>query len=747
MQSYPSPGAVAADSGAPFFSSNNTPGQQQTSQRNSDDLQMTAQLTTGLTPVINVTTGGPMSDVQVQRGQGQVDVNQQYKNEQDHHAHLQPSPSSLDQIGGHYGNIDGSLAPRKRSKVSRACDECRRKKIRCDASGNQSEEYCTNCKRVGARCQFSRIPMKRGPSKGYIKELADRLHTLEGAMHSGEIVPQYLPSTERRGSEDFSPSLSTENMSRKRRFSTTAEFGAYLTQRPLASWDTPSQDAPRNLPQTSSDLASPQTASAVAHMFRETNYSPNGLQTAIWRNEPEQPRQSSSSYDDLDHDQASPKKEIQWDHGTLDAYYNIIHTTYSILPHSKNKTIAQLLSCPVPLGEAIHEAISGAVNSFSKNNSTSSDITNIRRSARYTLLSSLEDAPSRPLWLNIIYLQTMLLLAIEVENNALCHPKAQSGHSRSVWISNTIGLAYSIKLFLYKPDRLKDMDPDTDEKVARRIWWSLFVMDRWNSASTSSPALIPDTASVLYPDDLPLLGDVLWNLARLSTILGHISTINTVSNTLPPLSVPLASAYGATVKGELERVRESLLSTYCQPLVLMAYWHLRILVELQLVDSEPNDLVEIAASAVDHIAQNPDFVSPLRNHFIFLIILALIDLLDYDMTRSQSESQLNFIIEKPLITTEWQTVVRTMINRRKLQTCTSSNNPLPTENEHHVDIENLVRLADLATAAGASRELPVMSSGSIEDKPNSSPFRYYGHLREQVRNGFLCAFAAETSEG
>ncbi|KAK9456667.1 hypothetical protein V1511DRAFT_456861 [Dipodascopsis uninucleata] len=79
-----------------------------------------------------------------------------------------------------------SSAPRKRSKVSRACDECRRKKIRCDASPDNGPEQCSSCRRVGEKCSFSRIPMKRGPSKGYIKELEDRLNSLEHSMSSSE---------------------------------------------------------------------------------------------------------------------------------------------------------------------------------------------------------------------------------------------------------------------------------------------------------------------------------------------------------------------------------------------------------------------------------------------------------------------------------------------------------------------------------------------------------------------------------
>lgn len=59
---------------------------------------------------------------------------------------------------------------RKRSKVSRACDQCRRKKIRCDADTDHTGQLktCSNCQKGGQTCEYSRIPQKRGPSKGYV---------------------------------------------------------------------------------------------------------------------------------------------------------------------------------------------------------------------------------------------------------------------------------------------------------------------------------------------------------------------------------------------------------------------------------------------------------------------------------------------------------------------------------------------------------------------------------------------------
>jgi hypothetical protein len=164
MQSYPSPTAISAETGGPFYSS--APSQQHPAS-SADDLQLSAQISRGLAPIMNAGPGSSAPENQGSRAQG---VNHQYEHEQDprRQVHMQLHDSPMDQMGGQYNAQDGSLAPRKRSKVSRACDECRRKKIRCDATGDIGDEQCSSCKRVGTRCQFSRVPMKRGPSKGYV---------------------------------------------------------------------------------------------------------------------------------------------------------------------------------------------------------------------------------------------------------------------------------------------------------------------------------------------------------------------------------------------------------------------------------------------------------------------------------------------------------------------------------------------------------------------------------------------------
>lgn len=97
--------------------------------------------------------------------------------------------------------LGGELTPaRKRSKVSRACDECRRKKVKCDAVSENGGEDCSNCRRSNVRCMFSRVPQKRGPSKGYIKELADRINSIEGKLGTAAVdkLTDILASATRR---------------------------------------------------------------------------------------------------------------------------------------------------------------------------------------------------------------------------------------------------------------------------------------------------------------------------------------------------------------------------------------------------------------------------------------------------------------------------------------------------------------------------------------------------------------------
>ncbi|KAL2069887.1 hypothetical protein VTL71DRAFT_14566 [Oculimacula yallundae] len=719
---------------------------------------------------MNSGPGGNMADVQDMRSQGQPGINHQYEHEQVHTPQLQGGHGSMEQMGGQYGTPDGPMASRKRSKVSRACDECRRKKIKCDATGESGEEQCSSCKRVGTTCQFSRVPMKRGPSKGYIKELADRLNTLEGAIHGqgGEMVPQYLPHQEspnqHRPSEEFSPPPQGDAQ-RKRTYSTVSggDFGSpFLAHRQIGSWGQ-SQEPLRNMthgfPVTSNQNA------PTGQMFREPNYSPNGLQPhPSWKQPPpEVARPQSSAYENIPQDQNYNDRPSEVDEAIFDGYYGIIHPTYPILATSKNKVLARLIGCPATLREAFHEALLAAVRSHPSPTPYNSEPPSPRRAAQFLALTDLESSSIQAFSTNIVYLQTMLLLATEAENR----PPSTPGHegqsrSRSAWLGGAVGVAYSMKLHLHKPStNSTENDPDSDENLARRIWWTLVIMDRWHASSTASPSLIPDSSVVVYPEDQALLGDDLYQLARLSIILGHTAAVALAPRDTPTLGIPRDAVYSTLLRGELERFRESLPASALQPsgvpLLHMCYWHLRILVGLTLANFEPFELKEIAMHSIVQLVNNAGLVSPLTYQCTTLVALALLDLTEYEVTREEAEEALRSLIQEGRkVPSNWDAAIRDLIGHR-YQPASNAAPPVnlgSTESKHaSVASQSLQRLADLATATEEGRDVTVSEENKEGEReksipsPNPGPspagavFDGFHKLRELVRSGYLSVFA------
>ncbi|KAI0260433.1 fungal-specific transcription factor domain-containing protein [Gloeopeniophorella convolvens] len=81
-------------------------------------------------------------------------------------------------------DADGSNAIRsaKKRRVQRACDVCRRKKIRCDGVGQTPGSKCTNCHTYSFECTYEEAAKKRGPPKGYVESLESRLEKMEGLL-------------------------------------------------------------------------------------------------------------------------------------------------------------------------------------------------------------------------------------------------------------------------------------------------------------------------------------------------------------------------------------------------------------------------------------------------------------------------------------------------------------------------------------------------------------------------------------
>ncbi|RMZ84408.1 hypothetical protein DV738_g652, partial [Chaetothyriales sp. CBS 135597] len=82
--------------------------------------------------------------------------------------------------GGHESGADtkAQVPIQKRRRVTRACDECRRKKIKCDG-----KQPCTHCTVYSYDCTYDQPSnRRRNPAPQYIEALEQRLHKAEALL-------------------------------------------------------------------------------------------------------------------------------------------------------------------------------------------------------------------------------------------------------------------------------------------------------------------------------------------------------------------------------------------------------------------------------------------------------------------------------------------------------------------------------------------------------------------------------------
>ena len=74
----------------------------------------------------------------------------------------------------------------KRRRIARACDACRRKKIKCDGKAPK----CGHCDNYKTECIFTQVEKKRAPPKGakYIEGLENRLGRMEGLLRLSGLL-------------------------------------------------------------------------------------------------------------------------------------------------------------------------------------------------------------------------------------------------------------------------------------------------------------------------------------------------------------------------------------------------------------------------------------------------------------------------------------------------------------------------------------------------------------------------------
>ncbi|OHW95997.1 C6 finger domain-containing protein [Colletotrichum incanum] len=729
MQSYPSPSTEAQDTG-PYYHAGPrddtqqdqpqpppTPQQQPSHSASVEELQLAAQLGQDLAaePMMHVTDPGMnVEDPNLRSIMPHPHPEQPQPQPQPQHQAPPPPPppprpyvpeealpESLQQhvpvsVAMDHHHLAQSYAlgdntpPRKRSKVSRACDECRRKKVKCDAQSDSGDNPCSNCKRSGIRCMFSRVPQKRGPSKGYIKELADRINSIEGKL---EIQSESLPPDSMVHWTSAAASLNStsgpgEDASRKRPFSSisSADLSTPAPQR-HATWGT--EHRPLQPMATPSDR------------FQSSPFTTNGLapQPMPIKNDM-QPRPPVAPMDGSVTDMPDIDQARDVDDEVFNGYLTMIQPYLPFLPSSKALIQDYLAQCPGLLREAFVEALSGTIHSFPSFQSGSPGDVRLA----HTLLVEWEasDSTSRTPVANLVFLQTLLLMIIEADNR----PLGSIGAPKESLLGRAVASANTLKLYQAKADLSEaEAGSDTESELRVRIWWSLVMLDRWNAVGAAVPSLIRDESVIVSASLRMVVGEVQYLLIRASKFLSRASVM--ITNFQEPLNSTFADRMvGSFMDAWVEDFREDLpahIEAGLYPVVHLVYWHCRLLAYLLNPSARSTDALWPAQELINLLVSHSQLITPLHHHFTVLAVITLIELAKVDKTKEDATRLLGEFRDSSLPASVFDGLVRDKIADHLRPSTSAAAASAPSAMEAAAS-QGLQHLADLATLSSAAAD-------------------------------------------
>lgn len=255
---------------------------------------------------------------------------------------------------------------------------------------------------------------------------------------------------------------------------------------------------------------------------------------------------------------------------------------------------------------------------------------------------------------NLAYLQALFFMAIVTENSGTVYSRNTS------WIAEAVSIATHLNLHQsYSFDIEDATDEDAPAKVARRVWLSLVVLDRFHASSTASPLLVAEDTVRLVALDEAILGHDAYHLVRkfkmaavtrpcynsgnkfagISLVLGHISNAMLYLDSERNHSHPRELLLDTVLKGEVDRLGECLHHIFPpMPHVNLAFAHLKLL-SLRLpssLGSTASERLDLADLNADQLSSPTSIIRPLIHHFAGLAAIILAE----DVSDAQSVTSL-----------------------------------------------------------------------------------------------------------
>ncbi|CAO3608615.1 unnamed protein product [Mucor hiemalis] len=428
------------------------------------------------------------------------------------------------------------VAGRKRTKKDRACDLCRRKKIRCDYDQAYPQHPCASCKSYNKMCTFKEAAKKRGPPKGYVEGLESRLKRMEKLLlniaSNGNLPPETMkaalngdqPVEESGGDSDSAAEDSHASGSSPANDAQEEESDDRVTHKDeikaVECVDEERADEPFSYVGSSSGIY------LLSRLFpKDGNQLKNDNSDAL-------PRPLEGHEDDLmiarfgsdklnklgfgrdcePHWKLPPKELTDY---LVDMYFKRINVVLPILDmdqfyDSYNKKGYADTFIPIIL------TVCRVTCRLLKKDDP---LVKKYKVDRANLFRDIER--QMDLYFDLDFLEpkieTIQVLLLSASN------AAKWGLESADWISTSIAVKMAQDLGLHRANTQHEGIPKKETEAKKRLWWSAYVIDRVVCASLGRPLTISDAdCDVEYPDSEDSNYFLFTNLVKLSCILGDV---------------------------------------------------------------------------------------------------------------------------------------------------------------------------------------------------------------------------------
>ncbi|KAI7899467.1 fungal-specific transcription factor domain-containing protein [Cokeromyces recurvatus] len=434
----------------------------------------------------------------------------------------------------------------QRQRVNRACDECRRKKVKCQRLNTL--EICKNCIASKKGCTYNTRSKKRGPRRGYIGILENRLKRIEKLLGSlntnsnnelmktkesinrkdhNHIETTYVENKKVKIYNDRHPRARVEWFLNKVRQNYLSNEGHFLSEYSLISFI------------AARKINTLKTKELLSQYGIELQYNPNGDHLLLKKENSFNDRRKEQIQELIEIGVIQPHETIKdvddWIYRVtgikrypsdqlLRVYFAYIHPLLPIVNKKEFLEEYRGIRVTFPAGPILN-AIYGASIRYIENCQKFNGTESLDNGYPWDLPKNSVDKLFKNLFsfLKLKYVPRLSSIQAAIITHSYY---ANVDSLTKGWLFNCIIVRMSQDLGLHRST--KDWNISQEEKETRRmVFWFTYIIDRWSCAGTGRPLTIFDEdCDEMYPSENVNLDEVMDRMTETDRYLPRFPSLD-----------------------------------------------------------------------------------------------------------------------------------------------------------------------------------------------------------------------------